>query len=513
LEWEPPGDGLWFLTREHFPAPVSRLFATLFPPTTRGWFTSAQAYGIPSGVARWGTSNSWLYFAPGSGADPSTYDALEAAAVETLASARWRDDVARWHDVDRPRIVAANLALQHENLATLDDLALAEHVRRAVAHFLAVGIVHFELHTAFNVAGGLLFEACTEWGLTPPQLAPLFAGSSPASAAARVHIDRIAAAMPAPPATIDDVRAGAPIELDAYLEEYGWRCLDQHEMRGATLGERPDIIVASVRARMAGIGTTDATRSTPAMAPDAVPEAERDRFDALLADARATYMLNDDNVGITWGWPLGLVRRAALDAGRRLVAGGRLHHVDHVFHADLEELVALLAGSGPSADALATRAVALDDAAAADPPGSLGTPGPASPTDVALPPTVRRLEKIRSALWSWQPPTTDTLLTGLGIGDGVYRGRACVIDGDGLLDIEPGDVIIATVTHAGHNTIFPIAGAVATAEGGLLSHPAVLARELGLPAVVGVRGLLDHVKTGDLVEIDAAAGVIRVADR
>jgi pyruvate,water dikinase len=70
-------------------------------------------------------------------------------------------------------------------------------------------------------------------------------------------------------------------------------------------------------------------------------------------------------------------------------------------------------------------------------------------------------------------------------------------------------VIVATITHAGHNSVFPIGGAIATQQGGLLSHPAVLARELGLPAVVGVRGLLDHVRTGDLVEVDARTGVVR----
>ena len=76
-----------------------------------------------------------------------------------------------------------------------------------------------------------------------------------------------------------------------------------------------------------------------------------------------------------------------------------------------------------------------------------------------------------------------------------------------------GDVIVAFVTHSGHSPVFPIAGAVATQEGGLLSHPAVLARELGLPAVVGVRGLLDRVGTGDTIEVDPVAGVVRLIER
>lgn len=47
-------------------------------------------------------------------------------------------------------------------------------------------------------------------------------------------------------------------------------------------------------------------------------------------------------------------------------------------------------------------------------------------------------------------------------------------------------------------------------EGGLVSHAAVIAREMGLPAVVGAAGRMDHIPHGALVEVDAAAGRVRV---
>lgn len=86
LTWEPPGDGVWWLTREHFPAPVCRLFAVLFPPTTDGWRTGAARYGLPAGESGFRQVNSWLYYSPGDPPDPSTYDALEPVAAETLAT-------------------------------------------------------------------------------------------------------------------------------------------------------------------------------------------------------------------------------------------------------------------------------------------------------------------------------------------------------------------------------------------------------------------------------------------
>jgi phosphohistidine swiveling domain-containing protein len=57
--------------------------------------------------------------------------------------------------------------------------------------------------------------------------------------------------------------------------------------------------------------------------------------------------------------------------------------------------------------------------------------------------------------------------------------------------------------------VLSIAGAVVTSDGGMLSHAAVLARELGIPAVIGVSGALS-IQDGSTIEVDAAAGLIRV---
>ncbi|HYD08763.1 MAG TPA: PEP-utilizing enzyme, partial [Acidimicrobiales bacterium] len=163
-------------------------------------------------------------------------------------------------------------------------------------------------------------------------------------------------------------------------------------------------------------------------------------------------------------------------------------------------------------DELARRAAIVDAAPDADPPPFFAGEDDAPPLPPA-PAIVREMEVISAELWSAEVKPTEAM-HGVGIGDRSYRGRACRIDdGDGMALLEPGDVIVALVTHAGHNSVFPIAGAVATELGGALSHPAVLARELGLPAVVGVTGLLERVRTGDLVEVDPVAGVVRVLER
>ena len=106
-------------------------------------------------------------------------------------------------------------------------------------------------------------------------------------------------------------------------------------------------------------------------------------------------------------------------------------------------------------------------------------------------------------------------LHGLGIGAGTHRGTARVaIDPERVLDeMEPGDVLVAPWTAPTYNAVLAMAGAVVVQEGALLCHAAVMARELGIPAVVGCHRAMSLIGDGDLVEVDAAAGAVTVVER
>jgi pyruvate,water dikinase len=75
--------------------------------------------------------------------------------------------------------------------------------------------------------------------------------------------------------------------------------------------------------------------------------------------------------------------------------------------------------------------------------------------------------------------------------------------------MEPGDVLVVRFTTPAYNTVLSIAGAIVTATGALLSHAAVMARELGIPAVIGASGALD-IPDGASVEVDPVSGLVRV---
>jgi pyruvate,water dikinase len=103
-------------------------------------------------------------------------------------------------------------------------------------------------------------------------------------------------------------------------------------------------------------------------------------------------------------------------------------------------------------------------------------------------------------------------LDGDGIGAETYRGRAVVAadPADALMRLEPGEVLVAYGTTPAFNMALSIAGAVVVEEGGLLSHAAVIARELGLPAVIGTAGCMTEIADGALVEVDPVRGQVRV---
>lgn len=520
LTWEAPGEGDWWLVREHMPYATSRMFSSLFPEVTAGWKAGGERYGLPIGEPRWGTVNSWIYYGPEKPLTTDELAAREAAAQATFESAPWRDEVSRWHADERPRAVEANLALQREDVAALDDQALADHFRRAVDNFRRWGPMHFE-HIGFDVVAAFLLKTTGDAGVDAAAVVGLLAGASTASSAVDTALRAVADALeragaPSSLGSLADIRAASPDAagaLDSHLDQYGWRPIAGHDLLEPTFGERPQLVVAAIDAcrRRARPPTPDMTAAVGAIR-RAIPEKHRDRFDTLLADARASYALRDDDVGVCWNWPLGLVRRAALEVGRRLAGESRLADPRHILEADADEVPALIAGVGPNADDLAARWAQREQAAGAEPPQHLAGGGePLAP--LPLPATVARLAELRNALWGVAPPTlADAPLHGVGVGTEKAVGPARVVRHvEDISRLVEGDILVAIATTTAFNAVFPLLAGVVTQQGGLLSHAAILARELDLPAVLGVATALDDIHDGSL--LDPIQGTIRLLDQ
>jgi phosphohistidine swiveling domain-containing protein len=216
---------------------------------------------------------------------------------------------------------------------------------------------------------------------------------------------------------------------------------------------------------------------------------------------------------VTLQWTAGLLRRAALEAGRRLVAAGRLDAPEHTFELQPSELRALLLGaSEPSREAVAARAAERARLTAADAPLDLGPEEPLPPFD-KVPAALGRMAMtmvVAFELMNTAPQTEE--LCGTGVGDDAVKGRARVATtpDDAIARLEPGDVLVAPFTTPAYNAVLPIVGALVVEEGGALSHAAIVARELGIPAVIGASRAVQLVPDGAEVEVDPQAGRVRI---
>jgi pyruvate,water dikinase len=246
------------------------------------------------------------------------------------------------------------------------------------------------------------------------------------------------------------------------------------------------------------------------------PATHRDRVAQLIDDAITLYGVRDDDSGLTIQRPLGLVRRALLEAGRRSAAAGRLHDPDHIFDARRDDLGALITGRGPAPDADAIGALTRRrHGPVTSPPLRLGNED--APPDDELPAAMGQIVGALLTAMSLEVAdpgeTTEDRrqLRGYGASAGVYEGRARVVDGDvGIEDIEAGDVLIATMTTPAYNVIVPLLGAVVTDTGGVLCHAAIVAREFGIPAVVGTATATTDIPDGTDVRVDGDEGIVTI---
>ena len=100
-------------------------------------------------------------------------------------------------------------------------------------------------------------------------------------------------------------------------------------------------------------------------------------------------------------------------------------------------------------------------------------------------------------------------LKGIGASPGVVTGKVRVIRNPANAKLEQGEILVAEYTDPGWIMLFPAASGILVERGSLLSHSAIVSRELGIPAVVGITSLLDSLKDGDEVELDGTTGKVR----
>lgn len=543
LTFEPPGPGSWMLdTTHHGTRPLT---AYLRPTYERafgeGLPQMMERYGLPLAGVRTGSVHGLLYFRivavgePEKGGGPPPPFVLKAlsrlhpelrrrnrTAAAALAERRWRADVDRWFSSARAASVERNRARQQVDLALLSDVELAAHLEALTAELLESARAAFADHGGDMIPAGLFLAACERWGIDVTDAADLLRGAAPAVRAVEELLAPVAAAIEragSTPTTMEEVRAlGSDVgeAIDAWLLDHGWRLLSSDDLDAPTLAERPDLQLRAVLA--ASSAPRPVEPPDPSALRSKVPAGGRERFDELLAEARFGLTQRDDSVGVRYNWPAGLVRRALLEVGRRLVDRGSASDAEHALELAPDEVPAALGGDGPDAAALAERRSFRDLVERAAPPVALGPVSAPPPVDAFPRPLATMAAGLLAMISSMEASadastSTDTAgLRGRSVGTGSYKGRARVVDSPvtALESVGPGDVLVAPFTSPSYDALFPLVGALVTDHGGPLSHAAIMAREFGVPAIVGCGVATATIPDGATVEVDADTGIVRV---
>lgn len=316
-------------------------------------------------------------------------------AAQAWRERRWRNEVDRWFDHDRAEVVAKNLEFHRVDVAALDDEKLVAEVAERLQHFGTQARQTFEAHGGDLIPAGDFLAHCRRWGVADADAAALLRGSSSATVETADLLAPVARAIgeaDEPPSSVAAVRALGPdsaAAVDSWLELHGWRLVTSDDIDKPTLAERPNLQLAAL---LAAVDEGNRLRAAPdpAALRFKVPTEDRAQFDELLAEARYGMRQRDDSAGVRWNWSGGLLRRALLEAGRRLADAGRLEHAEHAVELTPDELGPLLRrGTGPSSEVIAARAARRDLVEAAHPPDMLGDPEPPPPID-ALPAAMAR---------------------------------------------------------------------------------------------------------------------------
>lgn len=537
-EFAQPGPGQWALDRSHYPGGATPISQWLLSNGFSNGFRRVFAeIGLPADTVACEFVHGFMYsrLRPLIGADkkprkpPPTailkvltrlHPGFRARNKTAIASLRERPSngvVRHWEEELRPNLHQINVDFQTFDVAAADDVDLQSHITKLLEQLHSNFELHFWLHGHDLGPVARLLYACRRWGLEPDLVVSALAGASPTTAEPTnllLELQALLNASAGPITTLDELRAtsgDADDLVGAYLRERGYLLATGYDLDNRTLIEMPDVVFNSIRSaspppKHNADGIAGELRNR-------LSASNRAEFDMMLSDARNVMDMRDDNGPLTIEWPMGLLRWALLEAGRRLVEQSAIAEPHHLFDLSPSETRDLFTGGLPSSAILAERVDARQVQSTLDPPRLLGPDEPDPPLD-ALPPALAQL--ISTVLVAQEHLGMDgsvgtNKLAGAGIGDVRYVGVARVaLTADEAFDrLDPGDVLIVRATSPAFNAVLSIAGAVVTSDGGMLSHAAVLARELGIPAVIGVPGALS-IQDGSTIEVDATAGLIRV---
>lgn len=532
VEWESEEEArrTWDRDTHHRPDPIKPLEADFWERSGLGWQDTLTILGLEPVYQMCDRCfNGYLYSSRrtllddgAKGNAKKNNDASQEKAMAEMGR--------RWEEEWLPEILAHLSFWDEFDLEATSPEDLAAHLAETWNRLPRLWTIHFAIvRPAYDAMGKLaeyyaeVFEDYDE--KFDPFAAERLFQAMPNLTVAMGHalwdlsrralkVPALAELLRAPDCTLDALRAADHADfadaLDLFLDQHGQRP-PTWTIAHPTWREDPAPIFRNLRdylhpdARDPQVEMTrlvaerdEAIAATRAKLSN-FPQPARDRFEQLLQWAQTGMILSEDHgVHIDFG-STARVRYVLLACGLRLVTAGAIDTAEDVLFLRCEEIRTALA-SLPAANLrplITERRATFQHFSYITPPDRLG---------VDPPPKEDGEEKE-------QLPEEPCVLRGNPCATGIARGPVRILRAMSDTDvIQPGDVMVAVTTNPAWTPLFATIAALVTQSGGKLSHGAVVAREYGIPAVLGVKNAIDRLKDGQQVEIDGSAGTIRLLD-
>ncbi len=275
-------------------------------------------------------------------------------------------------------------------------------------------------------------------------------------------------------------------KFNDYLAEFGDRCLEELKLESPTVVDDPAPLLTSIGGfALRKPSTPQPTEEAPALS---------GFFKNWILRKTRNLIRNRENLRFERTRVFGRVRQIMRELGGRLTADGQLAHSDDIFSLKIEEALDHSTTNALKGIVTARREEFTTYHNSPDPPDRFAARGP-----------IHRSHDFTDDLDSSDQKGD---LQGIGACAGVVRGPVRVVTNPREATLLPGEILVATQTDPGWVVLFPAASGLLVERGSLLSHSAIVARELQLPCIVSLSHITKTLKTGDQIEMNGKTGQV-----
>jgi len=287
--------------------------------------------------------------------------------------------------------------------------------------------------------------------------------------------------------------------FDAYIAKFGDRCTQELKLESRTLHDDPAQVLMAIAAASAPKAAGEAAAEQRDLH-DLVPELGKRVMARWLLKWAKARVRDRENLRFERTRLFGRVRRIFMAMGARLAEAGVLSNQRDVFNLTVEELLGAVEGAGITTDLKALVRLRHSELKAqlarSDPPERFSVRGAHISGLAGL------------SAQAATPGESAETRKGLACCKGVVTAKVRVIEDPRVEALLPGEILVARHTDPGWIAVFANAAGVIAERGSLLSHSAIVAREMGVPCVVSLKGVTQWLKTGDTVRLDGGAGTV-----